>query len=170
MYKHTFDAFMIFFFQERIWDNVSLHRLFQSPQTWEGAAEMPSHSQLTERPCVRMLKGQREANLPTFISMMSFVREPDLNPENGMNSLISNVCFMGSFFERECAPKTTVGEWPLENMKGQRQWRQHSGGQTFQSEWEMTESHMHEGPRLDSMMQAPVSHHGSLVSCRVLHY
>jgi hypothetical protein len=35
-----------------------------------------------------------------------------------MNFLISNVCFMGSFLERECAPKTTVGEWPLGNLKG----------------------------------------------------
>ena len=72
---------------------------------------------------MRILKRRREANLPTFISMMSCDVNPDGDLENGMSLLISNVCFVGSFFERECAPKTTVGEWPLGNLKEQRNWR-----------------------------------------------
>lgn len=72
---------------------------------------------------MRIWKRLREANLPTFISMMSCDVRPDGDLENGMSFLISNVCFMGSFFESECAPKTTVGEWPLGNLKLQRNWR-----------------------------------------------
>lgn len=68
---------------------------------------------------MRISKRQREANLPTFISMMSCDVRPDGDLENGMSFLISSVCFVGSFFERECTPKTTVGERPLGNLKEQ---------------------------------------------------
>lgn len=72
---------------------------------------------------MRILKRQREAMLPTLISMISCDVKPDGDLENGMNLVILIVCFVGSLFERECAPKTTVGEWPLGNLKEQRKWR-----------------------------------------------
>lgn len=72
---------------------------------------------------MRILKRWREATLPTFISMISCDVKPDGDLENGMSLLILIVCFVGSFFERECAPKTTMGAWLLGNLKEQRKWR-----------------------------------------------
>lgn len=55
--------------------------------------------------------------LHTLTSMISFDSGSDLNLENGMNFIISNVCLEASFFERECAPKTTLKDCPLANLK-----------------------------------------------------
>lgn len=48
--------------------------------------------------------------LHTLTSIISFDSGSDVNLENGMNFLISIVCLEASFFERECAPKTTLGD------------------------------------------------------------
>lgn len=46
--------------------------------------------------------------LHTLTSIISSDTAFDVNLENGMNFIISNVCLEASFSERECAPKTTL--------------------------------------------------------------
>lgn len=48
---------------------------------------------------------------------MSYDSGSDANLECGMNLIISNVCLEASSFERECAPKTTLEDWPLAELK-----------------------------------------------------
>lgn len=55
--------------------------------------------------------------LHTLTSIISFDTASDVNLENGMNFTISNVCLEASFFERECAPKITLENWRLANLR-----------------------------------------------------
>ena len=55
--------------------------------------------------------------LHTSTSIISFDLGSDVNLGNRMNLLISNVCLEASFFERECAPKTTLEDWSLANLR-----------------------------------------------------
>lgn len=61
----------------------------------------------------------KEAVPPTFTSMTSLDSGFDANPGDGMNLTILNVCLEASFFERECAPKTTLKDEALVKLKNQ---------------------------------------------------
>lgn len=64
--------------------------------------------------------------LHTSTSIISFDLGSDVNLGNGMNFLISNVCLEASFFERECAPKTTLADWPLANLEKKKKRGRHN--------------------------------------------
>lgn len=55
--------------------------------------------------------------LHTLTSIISFESESELNFENGMNFIIPNFCLEASFFERECAPKITLKDRSLADLK-----------------------------------------------------
>lgn len=77
--------------------------------------------------------------LHTLTSIISFDLGANANPGNRMNFLISNVCLEASFFERECAPKTTLEDWLLANLKKAKRIDTQNDSPIFQWEVEMVE-------------------------------
>ena len=77
--------------------------------------------------------------LHTLTSIISFDLGSNVKSGNLMNFLISNVCLEASFFERECAPKTTLEDWLLANLKKAKRIDTQNDSPIFQWGVEMVE-------------------------------